>query len=574
MESSDSSSIGKYSDGVYSVYSSEKAEAQSRYVTTTTIKALPVVKPSILPTVMLTGLVLLVVFCFVGILVSGLHFGHRVTAGDCLGQSWVMFSSILGLLYTTLHLQAARKNEPVSRTQPPSQHPLHASATVIARLDAVSWAVSLIIVAVAVSKDASAVSCVDLVACVAVVPTITLILCVTEKATRPFDLPYLTTRSSASIITCRVSDFMKDVMPEVSVEDSISRRGSAHSASSAHSSSSQQRAPPRPNSHTQHAAAIAAASSSASPTAVLSGPRPPPVSVKEARPWNFSNYDSRTKKELAASVSAATHASETRHHVGGPRALALSDRAVQTGLLPPPVCLEPAVVTQPQPRREQDARAATAPSEGGPWRKDWSDLAADTGYQSANTTPASTPGMGSYGSSVKASFRNRCLSPVVEEEARRRLSGMVQQASIPAYPPLRLQQQQQQQQAAPNRTRSLTTPPSSSSSAYTYTSASSPQRSSSSGYYTYGSGSGSIPRPPPPAAVPPNRDAAPARVRLARAQEALKVRGARDTVVMLKRPPRFTGDGRPSPEQRAAVVAAPPVRPEYLRMPGSFEDYE
>lgn len=89
--SSDTSSTGNYSDGVYSIIKPE-ADAHPSYVVPNTEKPLPVVKPPMLPTVMLASLVLLFVFCFIGILVSGLHFGHRVPPGDCLGQSWVMFA--------------------------------------------------------------------------------------------------------------------------------------------------------------------------------------------------------------------------------------------------------------------------------------------------------------------------------------------------------------------------------------------------------------------------------------------------------------------------------------------------
>lgn len=346
-------------------------------------------------------------------------------------------------------------------------------------------------------------------------------------------------------------------MPEVCVEDSISRRGSSHSTAS------QRGRVPRPNSHTQHAAAIAAAN--VGQTAGLSGPRPPPTSVKEARPWNFTNFDHRTKQELAASVTEATQASESRHHVGGPRALGLSEKAIQTGVLPPPVCFEPKVVQVPPREDDKDARQ-TAVSQvpgqanAGSWRKDWSNLAAETGYQSATTTPASTPGIGTYGSFKAAA--SRCLSPVVEEYQR--LSGAVQQASVSPdslYHPRPLAQQATPASSS-SRTRSLATPQSTSSSAYTH-------KTQTPRAYTYDNAS--VPRPPPPAATHASSGSS-ARVRLMRAQEALKVRGgARDTVVMLKRPPRFTGDGRAREEQRAAVSA--PVRPEYLRMPGSFEDY-
>lgn len=356
-------------------------------------------------------------------------------------------------------------------------------------------------------------------------------------------------------------------MPEVSVEDSISRRGSSHSTSS---SSSRNGRVPRPNSHTQHAAAIAAAN--VGQTAGLSGPRPPPPTVKEARPWNFTSFDHRTKEELAASVTVATQNSETRHHVGGPRALAVSEKAMQTGVLPPPVCFEPKVVQLPTSEdNKENARmtASRTPSQSssGTWRKDWSNLATETGYQSTSTTPASTPGIGSYGSFKTAS---RCLSPVVEES--RRLSGAVQQASIPMdnsiYRPRPLvpQSSPATSTTTSSRTRCFATPTSNGSSIYTY------NNTPPSSGYAYDSAS--IPRPPPPAATDPRAGMSPARVRLMRAQEALKVRGgAKDTVVMLKRPPRLTGDGRPPREDPRATVSNAPVRPEYLRMPGSFEEY-
>lgn len=73
----------------------------------------------------------------------------------------------MGFLYIALHLHAARKGELVSHVHHPTfQQPLHSSAIVVARIDIVAWAVSLIIVSVSVSKDPTAVSCVNLVACV------------------------------------------------------------------------------------------------------------------------------------------------------------------------------------------------------------------------------------------------------------------------------------------------------------------------------------------------------------------------------------------------------------------------
>lgn len=42
--------------------------------------------------VVVANLVLLLIFCFITILTSGLVFGGNVESNDCLGQSWVMFS--------------------------------------------------------------------------------------------------------------------------------------------------------------------------------------------------------------------------------------------------------------------------------------------------------------------------------------------------------------------------------------------------------------------------------------------------------------------------------------------------
>ena len=73
----------------------------------------------------------------------------------------------MGFLYVALHLHAARKGELVGHVRHPTvQQPLQSSAIVVARIDVIAWAVSLIIVSVSVSKDPAAVSCVNLVACV------------------------------------------------------------------------------------------------------------------------------------------------------------------------------------------------------------------------------------------------------------------------------------------------------------------------------------------------------------------------------------------------------------------------
>lgn len=91
--SSDTSSLGKeYDDGVY-----DKIDTQVHYSEYTPRSQSPTREPTStakLPIAILACLVLLFVFCFIGILVSGLHFGHRISdlGASCLGQSWILFS--------------------------------------------------------------------------------------------------------------------------------------------------------------------------------------------------------------------------------------------------------------------------------------------------------------------------------------------------------------------------------------------------------------------------------------------------------------------------------------------------
>ena len=70
----------------------------------------------------------------------------------------------MGLLYLCLHIQAAYRNEPINRAYA-AQHPLHTSTIVVARIDAIAWLISLISVAVALSKEKIPTLYVNLVAC-------------------------------------------------------------------------------------------------------------------------------------------------------------------------------------------------------------------------------------------------------------------------------------------------------------------------------------------------------------------------------------------------------------------------
>lgn len=357
---------------------------------------------------------------------------------------------------------------------------------------------------------------------------------------------------------------------EVSADDSISRRGSS---SSRHSTG-------RPNSHTQHAAAIAASNSGgASPTG-LSGPRPPPHAAPAASSgttrepratWaGFQTYDDRTKRDLAASVVEASQTSEARARVGGPRALALSDKARQTGVLPPPVCLAPKLAAAPPAPEDKENAAATARAatrdvsshsntssgKGGSssvassgWKKDWGALAAEAGYRSCGTSVATSaasttaaPPATTRAPLVASVPANRRLSPVrevvtpVEDNRRRRLISSRAPHYVPAPPSQR-----------------ATAPPRLQADHYTHV----PQVSA-----------------PAPAAAPAVAEAqaqapARARMRLVRAQEALKVKGARDTVVVLNRPARQTQDLRATVEDEPQEPPAS-SRPRMLRIPGSY----
>lgn len=95
MDSSTISSLDKdYDDGVY-----DKANPPSKHAARAKSEP-PADKPSKLPVLMLACLVSLLVFCFIGTLVSGLYFNNRnnlsvttpVASSDCLGPSWTMFS--------------------------------------------------------------------------------------------------------------------------------------------------------------------------------------------------------------------------------------------------------------------------------------------------------------------------------------------------------------------------------------------------------------------------------------------------------------------------------------------------
>lgn len=425
-------------------------------------------------------------------------------------------------------------------------------------------------------------------------PTLIFLICVAEKASRPFDLPYITARYSRppSVVTCRVSALMAAMasMPEVTAEDSISRRGSAVSLPRSQGNNIHGQ---RPNSHTTHAAAIAA--SNATSTAVtgaaaagghMGGPRAPPAS---SRSWSFSRYDDRTKRQLADSVSDASQASDARPRLGGPRPLAASDIAVKTGVLPPPVCTEPREARlQLQPQQEQqlqqqhqqqqhqqqsyqpystDPEKAGAQESGGGggagWKSDWWALRTVAGWVSpagsGATTPVSTPGVGPGPGPVGGGGgRSRAarLSTVAEDWVP--AGGISGGASSDGG----------------------------GGGVYYHDTPSPPTRppllrgSRDNGYHhdVHAVDRAAIPTPPPPSAAAasaggrPVRAPTAARVRLVRAQEALKsqARAKSGATVVLTRPVHLAGGDR-----RGVADEDRPARPPLqssLSIPGSYVD--
>lgn len=355
-------------------------------------------------------------------------------------------------------------------------------------------------------------------------------------------------------------------MPEITSEDSISRRGSA--VSLPRSQGSNNIHGQRPNSHTQHAAAIAASTIAAPAGGHLGGPRAPPASLKEGRSWSFTRFDDRTKMQIANSVSEASQTSDARPRLGGPRPLAASDIAVKTGVLPPPMCTEPKEARQ-QPQQEQQhhqqqtyQQYSTDPEKsgsetggGGGWKSDWWALRTMAGWVSpagsGATTPVSTPGVGPGPGPLGSRTRSARLSTVAEDWASAGgNSGSGRDVSNGAY--------HRDTASSPTRPPLLRT---SRDQAH---------------HDVHAVDRSAIPTPPPPSATSrPVRAPTAARVRLIRAQEALKsqARAKSGPTVVLTRPVHLTGDRRGGgiEEDRLAAPARPPLQSS-LSIPGSYVD--
>lgn len=362
-------------------------------------------------------------------------------------------------------------------------------------------------------------------------------------------------------------------MPEVTSEDSISRRGSAVSLPRSRDNIHGQ----RPNSHTQHAAAIAAATTTtAAAGGHLGGPRAQPTSLKDSRSWSFTRFDDKTKRSLADSVSEASQTSESRVRVGGPRPLAASDIAVKTGVLPPPVCTEPRETPQQysqqqhqqQPQHMQQhqqlqqqayqqystdpEKAGSETGGGGGWKSDWWALRTVAGWVSpagsGATTPVSTPGVGPSPGPMGSRSRAARLSTVAEDWVPAGgISGSGNNNGDGAY--------HRNSPSPPTRPPLIRVTP-------------------DNGHHdVHAVDRAGIPTPPPAAASRPVRAPTAARVRLVRAQEALKSQARAKTAarVVLTRPAHLAGDRRGAVEEGRLSPARPPLQSS-LSIPGSYVD--
>lgn len=293
------------------------------------------------------------------------------------------------------------------------------------------------------------------------------------------------------------------------------------------------------------------------------------MNMKESRSWSFTRYDDKTKRQLADSVSEASQTSDTRPRLGGPRPLATSDIAVKTGVLPPPQCTEPKEARQ-QPQQEQqqhehqqsyqqystDPEKSVSENGGsGGWKSDWWALRTVAGWVSpagsGATTPVSTPGVGPGPGPIGGRSRAR-LSTVAEDWVPAgAVSGSGSDGgngsyhhdnpSPPTRPPLLRQPRDQ-------------------------------------GHYDVHSvDRAAIPTPPPASGMAgtagsrPVRAPTAARVRLIRAQEALKsqARAKSGPTVVLTRPVHLTGDRRGVVEEDRLAPVRPPLQSS-LSIPGSY----
>ncbi|KAI3339746.1 hypothetical protein F4824DRAFT_454613 [Ustulina deusta] len=143
----------------------------------------------------------------------------------CFSRDFILFAAIMSLLYVCLHICGARKDYKREGPGPPQMHGqyLHASAVLVARLSLVTWIASLVATAILIARAvplegfSGKVPFLDLLTCNS--PSFLIISVTIERNRKPFAT---TSISSASFLTCRVSQFADDL----TADSSVSRRSS------------------------------------------------------------------------------------------------------------------------------------------------------------------------------------------------------------------------------------------------------------------------------------------------------------------------------------------------------------
>ncbi|RWA04366.1 hypothetical protein EKO27_g10738 [Xylaria grammica] len=146
----------------------------------------------------------------------------------CFSRDFILFAGVMSLLYIGLHICAARRDYKRGGPGPPQMYGqyLHASALLVARLSIVIWIGALVATAVMIARAiplegfSGKVPFLDLLLCVGAISPSFLIISITiEKNPAPFATASI---SSASVLTCRVSQFADDL----TADSSVSRRSS------------------------------------------------------------------------------------------------------------------------------------------------------------------------------------------------------------------------------------------------------------------------------------------------------------------------------------------------------------
>ncbi|KAJ9139353.1 hypothetical protein NKR23_g7912 [Pleurostoma richardsiae] len=406
-----------------------------------------------LPTVLLVCLVTLSVSSLIGLIVSGLVYGGAVDTspkGVCVTQAFIMFASLLAPLYTTLHVLAAARShtQPLYRGPNALQHPLHTSAIVTARIDAIAWAVALISAAASVARSASR-SCpalyADLVAAAAACAAVAVVLCAVERAARPFVLPFAVPAIFArlgrrgaggrlgggGVVKCRISDLLGEEDEDALLEKSVSRRPSV-AVFNEKGPEVVEVAYPAPAVHRSGSGSTGGSTVESALVAPLSVSRPAgPRKQQEApaeeadstsgagmprRPVGaYTRHSTASTASGSAASRAYTASSEARSLTSqqsfGPRPFPAAPvaSAIQRTYLRASSSFPPQEDSQSGRRRsqsyyqQQHRRYGSSPAHSGSvrkdWRRDWDQLAAETGLD------VSSVGSASAASSASASSR-------------------------------------------------------------------------------------------------------------------------------------------------------------------------